>query len=301
MPAGNRCYLISFRNKGCYPQLSHSPPFQLDHDMSMLDCGIKIHPQCLITNFPQQHPRARTRTTKMSTQPPTSASKEPASIAADATPEWSASKALESLGFRGFETIVDKELLFFHIAGRLKSVKRAGWKRHNILDPESVSDHSWRMALIASFVDLPHIDKERVIKMAIIHDLAEVAVGDITPHDSVGKEEKFRREKETMKLLSSMLGAVVGGFLFELWSEFEEKKTAESKVANDIDKIDMILQALDYEKTQDKTLDEFMRVADRITEPHLQDLCRRALKGRNAAAAGHASGPEKKHMDEYYG
>lgn len=35
----------------------------------------------------------------------------------------------------------------------------------------------------------------RLLKMAIVHDLAECIVGDITPHCGVSKEEKLSREK----------------------------------------------------------------------------------------------------------
>ncbi|KAH7153473.1 HD domain-containing protein [Dactylonectria macrodidyma] len=222
-------------------------------------------------------------------------------ITENAILRWSASKALENIGFRDFENTADKELLFFRIAGRLKEVERAGWKRYGIRHPESVSDHSWRMSLLALCAKVPGVDNGRVSQMAIVHDLAEVAVGDITPHDPIKREEKARRELETMTLFASMLSAEVGKYILDLWLEFEEKKTKESKVANDLDKVDMVLQAVDYEETQDKTLEEFMRAVEKIVVPELRDLCYRALARRDKVKAGEVSGSEKKRMDEYYG
>ena len=41
----------------------------------------------------------------------------------------------------------------------------------------------------------------RCLKLAVVHDLAECIVGDITPSDPMGREEKHRREKVHMGIL----------------------------------------------------------------------------------------------------
>lgn len=41
---------------------------------------------------------------------------------------------------------------------------------------------------------LVHLLSSRLIKMTVVHDLAECIVGDITPHCNVSREEKLRRE-----------------------------------------------------------------------------------------------------------
>eukprot|EP00983_Pelagomonas_calceolata_P125727 1161231-Pelagomonas_calceolata.AAC.6 len=50
------------------------------------------------------------------------------------------------------------------------------------------------------------VDQNRCIKMAIVHDVAEAIVGDITPHCKVSKEEKKRMEEEAIKKIEQMLG-----------------------------------------------------------------------------------------------
>ncbi|VAI56128.1 unnamed protein product [Triticum turgidum subsp. durum] len=104
------------------------------------------------------------------------------------------------------------------------------------------------MALIAA--DLPAgVNRDRCVKMAIVHDIAEAIVGDITPADGVPKEEKSRREKEALDHMCALLG---GGSradeIRELWMEYENNATLEAKVVKDFDKVEMILQALEYEK-----------------------------------------------------
>ena len=73
---------------------------------------------------------------------------------------------------------------------RLKRVVRAGWTRFPIGNPESVAAHCWGMGLLALLTCPPELDREKVITLALIHDLAEVIVGDITPLDGVPKDEK---------------------------------------------------------------------------------------------------------------
>ncbi|KAL5222975.1 hypothetical protein ABZP36_027688 [Zizania latifolia] len=54
------------------------------------------------------------------------------------------------------------------------TIKRKGWINHSIKGPESIADHIYRMALMALIAgDLPAVDRERCIKIAIVHDIAE--------------------------------------------------------------------------------------------------------------------------------
>jgi putative hydrolases of HD superfamily len=77
------------------------------------------------------------------------------------------------------------------------------------------------------------LDIAKCTKMALIHDMAESLVGDITPVDGVTKAEKSRREAETMDYLcSGLLGNVDGGeqgkHIREVWQEYEDAVTTES-------------------------------------------------------------------------
>src|SRR4051794_19563715 len=83
----------------------------------------------------------------------------------------------------------------------LKSLTRAGWQRVGVPNPESVAAHSWGVAMAVLLRCPPELDRERVLIMAILHDLAEVRVGDITPYDGVPRAEKHRREREAMATL----------------------------------------------------------------------------------------------------
>ena len=109
--------------------------------------------------------------------------------------------------------------LFFHFG--VQRVPRTGWVYRKVKDPESVSDHMYRMAMMSLTITDPTVDRDRYfnlhehwglgtitvihlifltlslcrcIKLALVHDMAECIVGDIAPADNVSKEEKHRRE-----------------------------------------------------------------------------------------------------------
>ena len=124
--------------------------------------------------------------------------------------------------------------------------------------------------------------------MALIHDMAEALVGDITPMDGVDKVEKNRRETETMDFLTNkMLGRSTGVMeqgqgLREIWQEYEDGKTLEAKFVKDVDKIELVLQMMEYERDKDGKLDlgEFVRVAERIQLEEVKIWCREIFKER---------------------
>src|SRR3954464_13130145 len=112
-------------------------------------------------------------------------------------------------------------LRLLHAAGRLKETERAGWVLRGVEAPESVADHSWRVALLALLLapaaeGAP--DPARAMALALVHDLAECMVGDITPFDGVDRAEKRRREEAAMSELSAL---APGAQLLALWREYD--------------------------------------------------------------------------------
>ncbi|ERN07140.1 hypothetical protein AMTR_s00019p00129010 [Amborella trichopoda] len=148
---------------------------------------------------------------------------------------------------------------FLTLCHRLKTTKRAGWVRREIQDPESIADHMYRMGVMALIAnDIPGVNRDRCIKMAIVHDIAEAIVGDITPSDGVPKLEKSRREREALEHMCTLLGGESRAKeIADLWMEYEENTSLEAKFVKDLDKVEMILQALEYENEQGKDLNEF--------------------------------------------
>ncbi|KAL4217609.1 HD domain-containing protein 2 [Mactra antiquata] len=154
---------------------------------------------------------------------------------------------------------------FFSLIGQLKRVQRTGWVLRKVSDPESVADHMYRMAMMSFLVDgKSGLNKERCIKLALVHDMAESIVGDIAPSDCIDKQEKHRREKTAMTHITSLVKEDIGSELMSLWMEYEDQKTVESHFVKDLDKFDMIFQAYEYEQLDSKPgfLQEFFDTTD---------------------------------------
>ncbi|XP_014509343.1 HD domain-containing protein 2 homolog [Vigna radiata var. radiata] len=150
---------------------------------------------------------------------------------------------------------------FLSLCQNLKTTKRTGWLRKGVKNPESIADHMYRMSLMALIApDVPGFDRNKCIKLAIVHDMAEAIVGDITPTDGVSKKEKTYLEKTALDEMCEVLGGgPAGKEIIELWMEYESNFSLEAKFVKDLDKVEMILQAFEYEDGQGKNLEEFFR------------------------------------------
>ena len=142
---------------------------------------------------------------------------------------------------------------FLHLATNLKTTPRTGWVKRNVKDPESIADHMYRMSLMALLMEgnTDGYDVDRCIKLAIVHDLAECIAGDITPVCGVSDGEKYRMESEAMDTITTMLGDnAASRNIRALWDEYERGETKEAKLVKDFDKVEMIVQAGEYERDQ---------------------------------------------------
>ena len=126
----------------------------------------------------------------------------------------------------------------------LKALPRAGWLRVGIEAPESVAAHSWSVAWLTMVLCPPKLDRLKVLEMAVVHDLPEVHVGDITPHDGVTASDKSARERAAMRRLT--VGLERQESLRALWSEYDLGQSPEARFVKACDKLDMALQASVY-------------------------------------------------------
>ncbi|MDQ3848278.1 MAG: HD domain-containing protein [Thermoproteota archaeon] len=139
--------------------------------------------------------------------------------------------------------------LFFQSVLGLKSVRRAGWiSKVQVENAESVADHTYSMATIAMLLsDILGFDTLKVIKMVLIHDLAESIVGDYIPGD-VSARQKLAREKEAMKSILSSLPREIREDYEKIWLEYLRYNTEIARFVHRIDKLEMALQADRYAK-----------------------------------------------------
>ena len=136
---------------------------------------------------------------------------------------------------------------FFYIISELKKIPRKGWKdKIGISHPESVADHSFSAAVMAMvFSDLKKLDTEKMLKMALLHDLSESITGDFTPEE-ISKNNKKEIENQTMKEILSKLPSEISIEYEKIWEEFRDGTSEESVLMHEIDRLEMAIQSLKY-------------------------------------------------------
>jgi putative hydrolase of HD superfamily len=181
------------------------------------------------------------------------------------------------------------------------------------LPVESVADHSFGVALLAWACALQRqaegatIDPERVLLLAIIHDLAEAETGDTTPYDAAAVpgehdpaarraflETRHRRDPDRQaakraaedavmsRWLDAMPGAT-GSALKVMWDEIRLEASSEARFVKQVDRLETFLQSRYYLST-DPTLPmaSFQQeVFDSIDDPLLAAIRDAALSAES--------------------
>jgi putative hydrolases of HD superfamily len=159
-------------------------------------------------------------------------------------------------------------LAMLQSANALKRLPRSGWLFAGVAQPESVADHCWATTLLAMMLaasvncdPTAHglsapLDIGRVAQIGVVHDLAESVVTDLPRRatELLGKRVKHDAEARALAQLTADLPAL--DFLI-LWQEYSERSTPEGRLVYDADKLEMMQQALAYERAGNQNLGEF--------------------------------------------
>lgn len=174
---------------------------------------------------------------------------------------------------------LEKIFDFLHAVENLKSTLRYNFTKTG--RKESSAEHSWRLALMCSIVadelDLG-LERDKVVKMALVHDLPEAIVGDIDAIEitsgRASKEEKGKKELDAMRKIREILPAQTGENIFSLWQEYEDDISREAKFVRALDKIETITQLVEIGHTKWDYPDFIARYPDEAVGefPELLDM-----------------------------
>jgi len=104
--------------------------------------------------------------------------------------------------------------------------------------------------------------------------LAESKIGDYTP-EQLSKEKKNELENNAFNEIIKNLPDLIKSQYLQIWQEYQENTTIESKLVHQIDKLEMALQAKIYKKdghSQEKLEYFFESAKIDITDPKLKEL-----------------------------
>ena len=165
---------------------------------------------------------------------------------------------------------------FLNIAANLKTIPRQGWiDKLFIKNPESVADHTYSMAIIGMILsDSQKYNTEKILKMILLHDLAESITGDYTPEQK-SKEEKIILENTTIEKILTHLPVTLRKQYLAIWNEYQKNNTIDANFVHQIDKLEMALQAKIYSKKNNslKDVSPFFDSAQKeIHDPNLLKL-----------------------------
>jgi putative hydrolase of HD superfamily len=145
---------------------------------------------------------------------------------------------------------------FLHKYGRLKRVPRTGWLLHGVSysDVESVGDHTLRTTIIAMILgrllktNNQEVNIVKILEMALLHDLAETMILDFDKKISSQVGEEFKNKVETIaeKMILQDLPVELRKHYIHLLEDFHQKNSVEARIVKSADKLEMILQALEY-------------------------------------------------------
>lgn len=154
----------------------------------------------------------------------------------------------------------------------LKRLPRSGWLMRGVPHVESVADHSLGVGLVALILadvltahgDLAApLDGEKVLTLALLHDLAEVRLTDLPLSAAQLLSAPVKRQAEEQALADLLAPLPGAGRLAALWAEFEDHTTPEGRLVRDADKLEMMIQCLRYEEAGSRGLDEYWQGMDR--------------------------------------
>lgn len=184
---------------------------------------------------------------------------------------------------------------FLYEAGTLKQARRTGWWMAGVRDPESVAEHSWRTSLIATIIaKLEGADPARAAFLAVWHDTQETRTGDV---NYLGKKYSAGAADPRAVTVDQTAGMpeVLASAVRELVNEYEAKESPEAVCARDADKLECMLQGIEYraqgyehaqrwiDNSRGRLVtDTAIRLADELLNQNSLDWLRTALGEMNS-------------------
>ncbi len=152
----------------------------------------------------------------------------------------------------------------------LKRLPRTGWLLAGVPQAESLADHTAAVALFTLFLaeainqdwqgqglENP-LDVHRAVTLALLHDLAESVLTDLPRQAAQALGPQTKRDAES-RTLTELLKEVPGGpELTHLWHEYHRAASPEARLVKDVDRLEMVHQALCYTEAGHRNLQEFL-------------------------------------------
>lgn len=174
----------------------------------------------------------------------------------------------------------------------LDRIPRSGFVLRGVAEPESVTEHSWHVLFMVWTLGgrVPDLDVARAMEIALVHDLAELRVGDLPRTAGRYFPAGAKRAAETAAMAEVL--APLPERARQLYAEYQEGATPESRLVKACDKLQLMLKVAVYESWGTGALSEFWDNPDNFPAAGIApvDELFAALRTRRAARGGGPSG-----------
>jgi len=139
---------------------------------------------------------------------------------------------------------VARDIEFLYEIGTLKNMERS-WEQFMGSGCASVPEHTFRVIFLALLIARGEKckDEERVIKMALLHDVAEARTGDANYLTAV-----YVTRDEKRASADSFLGTAFADLYSDVLEEYEARRTIASKIVKDADNLDVDIELKEMEE-----------------------------------------------------
>jgi 5'-deoxynucleotidase len=162
------------------------------------------------------------------------------------------------------EHTVKALLTLYSQVAALKLLPRTGWLQRGVASAESVAEHTFGVAMLALLIGntIEGVDRGKLLSIALLHDIAEALLGDLpaSARRLLGSERKHAAERRAVEVLFDGLPNRAEYLL--LWEEYAAGASAEARLIKELDRLEMLAQALAYERAGSRALGEFWADAD---------------------------------------
>ena len=176
--------------------------------------------------------------------------------------------------------------LFTQVA-TLKLLPRTGWLQRGVPNAESVAEHTFGVTALALLIGdtIDGLDRGRLLAIAMLHDLAEALMSDLPASAKrfIGAAHKHDAERSALEEMLAKLPNRAEYLV--LWDEYAHGCSREARLVKGIDRIEMLAQALGYERAGSRALGEFWEdIEDGWGDefPILRELATEILERRGA-------------------
>ena len=119
---------------------------------------------------------------------------------------------------------------------------------------ENDAEHSWSVSIICMLLSSMleeefkvKLDTLKMLKMCLIHDMAEIKTGDTKTWDTAARVNKDENERLAINELVSLLPKTLGDEFLQIWEECEARETLEAKIVKSIDRFDPVMHRVFFE------------------------------------------------------